>query len=50
MQRVEANEGIDLRPQRKEVIQVSEQVMDDLDDVDGDDSKPVARRGRPRKV
>lgn len=50
MQRVEANEGIDLRPQRKEVIPVSKQVEDDFDDVDLEESKPVARRGRPRKV
>ena len=50
MQRVEANEGIDLRPQRKEVIPVSEQVVDDFDDVVEEESKPVARRGRPRKV
>lgn len=50
MQRIEANEGTDLRPQRKEVIQVSEQVVDDLDDVVEEEPKPVARRGRPRKV
>lgn len=48
MQRVEASEGTDLRSQRKEVIPVSEQVEDDFDVED--ESKPVARRGRPRKV
>lgn len=49
MQRVEANEGTDLRPQRREMIQVPEQVFD-YPEVEDQDDKPVARRGRPRKV
>jgi|TARA_R110000868_G_scaffold31617_4_gene115780 hypothetical protein len=48
MQRVEANEGTDLRSHRREVIQSTE-VVDELDDVDETD-EPVKRRGRPRKV
>jgi len=47
MQRVEANEGTDLRGMRKEVIQESV-VMDDLT-VDSTEDAPK-RRGRPRKV
>ena len=47
MQRVEANEGTDLRSMRKEVIRESE-VEDDLeDDLVAETPK---RRGRPRKV
>ena len=46
LQRIEANEGTDLRSMRKEVIQ-SAPVVDDLDVAD--DVAP-ARRGRPRKV
>ena len=46
LQRIEANEGTDLRGMRKEVIQ-SAPVVDDLDVAD--DVAP-ARRGRPRKV
>ena len=46
MQRVEANEGIDLRPQRKAF---AEEAMDDgFEDEESDE--PAKRRGRPRKV
>ena len=46
MQRVEANEGTDLRPQRKAF---AEEAMDDgFDDEESDE--PAKRRGRPRKV
>jgi len=44
LQRVEANEGIDLRSQRREVIQSTEAEEELLED---DEPK---RRGRPRKV
>lgn len=50
LQRIEANEGIDLRERRKEVIPTSEQVFEYPDQLDDEDDKPVARRGRPRKV
>lgn len=49
IQRVEANEGTDLRPQRREMMQAPEQVFD-YPSVEEEDDKPVARRGRPRKV
>lgn len=49
IQRVEANEGTDLRPQRREMMQTPEQVFD-YPSVEEEDDKPVARRGRPRKV
>jgi len=46
MQRVEANEGTDLRPQRKAF---AEEAMDDgFEDEESDE--PAKRRGRPRKV
>jgi len=53
MQRVEGNEGIDLRPRRKEVIQSLEDVVDET--IDDSDDETIAdlsprRRGRPRKV
>lgn len=47
MQRVEANEGTDLRGIRKEVIQVSE-VEDEIVDEPVEDAPK--RRGRPKKV
>lgn len=47
MQRVEANEGTDLRSVRKEVIQESE-VEDEIADDSVEDAPK--RRGRPRKV
>jgi hypothetical protein len=46
MQRVEANEGIDLRPQRKAF---AEEFMDDGFE-DEESEEPAKRRGRPRKV
>jgi len=46
MQRVEANEGIDLRPQRKAFV---EEAMDDGFE-DEESEEPAKRRGRPRKV
>jgi hypothetical protein len=46
MQRVEANEGIDLRPQRKAF---AEESMDDGFE-DEESEEPAKRRGRPRKV
>lgn len=54
LQRVEGNEGTDLRPRRKEVIR-SIEVEDELieegsqDDVADEEAAPK-RRGRPRKV
>jgi hypothetical protein len=50
LQRVEANEGTDLRSHRKEVIQSSE--VDPVEELDpGFDEVDVPkRRGRPRKV
>lgn len=45
LQRVEANEGIDLRSERKEVIPSLE-----TDDDDFDISEPIKRRGRPKKA
>jgi len=53
MQRVEGNEGIDLRPRRKEVIQSLEDVVDEtIDDSDDETITDLSprRRGRPRKV
>lgn len=49
LQRIEGNEGTDLRSMRKEVIQLSD--VDELEDeaVDVEVERPV-RRGRPRKV
>lgn len=54
IQRVEGNEGIDLRPRRKEVIR-SIEVEDVLeegsqDDFVEEDTTAPKRRGRPRKV
>lgn len=46
MQRVEANEGTDLRPQRKAF---AEEAMDDGFE-DEESEEPAKRRGRPRKV
>jgi len=46
MQRVEANEGIDLRPQRKAFV---EEAMDDGFE-DEESEEPAKRRCRPRKV
>lgn len=54
MQRIEGNEGIDLRPQRKEVIRSTEfsYGLDEGEDVTAEE--PIAeapkRRGRPRKL
>lgn len=49
LQRVEANEGTDLRSHRKEVIRSTEvEPVDDFDDLDEEDAPK--RRGRPRKV
>lgn len=51
MQRVEANEGTDLRESRKEVIRFSEAVGDSLDSEEtGIEVETLPRRGRPRKV
>lgn len=47
MQRVEANEGTDLRGERKEVIQ---SIESEEDLMEGDESSEVKRRGRPRKA
>ena len=63
MQRIEANEAVDLRPQRKEVIRVSEPLVEDpfLDDViekapssfeelsEPTSVPQVKKRGRPKK-
>ena len=46
IQRIEANEGTDLRSYRKEVIQSTEAEEEMIDDV-GDEPR---RRGRPRRV
>ena len=46
MQRVEANEGTDLRPQRKAF---AEEAIDDGFE-DEESEEPAKRRGRPRKV
>jgi hypothetical protein len=52
MQRIEGNEGIDLRPRRKEVIQSleAEELLEEGSQDDVGDVEPVKRRGRPRKV
>lgn len=54
MQRIEGNEGIDLRPQRKEVIRSTEISYNLADDEDLTLDEPIAdapkRRGRPRKL
>ncbi|MGL5336061.1 MAG: hypothetical protein ACRC9R_07955 [Enterovibrio sp.] len=58
MQRIEANEGTDLRPRRREVIRSIEEIGDstteDGDDWDAEEGEPEAaaprKRGRPRKV
>lgn len=47
LQRVEANEGTDLRSYRKEVIRSTEAEEDVLEDTS---EETVKRRGRPRKV
>ena len=47
MQRVEANEGTDLRGERKEVIQ---SIESEEDLMEGEESSEVKRRGRPRKA
>ena len=47
MQRVEANEGTDLRGERKEMIQ---SIESEEDLMEGDESSDVKRRGRPRKA
>lgn len=47
MQRVEANEGIDLRPQRKAIA--LESTVDDFEDAE-EVEKPAKRRGRPKRV
>ena len=53
MQRVEANEGTDLRPERramtleKSIADIDEALDDSMDD---EVEAPVKRRGRPRKV
>lgn len=54
MQRIEGNEGIDLRPKRKEVIQSTEfsYNLDEGEDITLEQPTQEApkRRGRPRKV
>lgn len=47
MQRVEANEGIDLRPQRKAIA--LESTVDDFEDAE-EVEEPAKRRGRPKRV
>jgi predicted nucleic acid-binding Zn-ribbon protein len=47
MQRVEANEGIDLRPERRVAAQ---EAMEEGFDGDEELDEPAKRRGRPRKV
>jgi hypothetical protein len=47
MQRVEANEGIDLRPQRKAF---AEEAMEEGFDGDEELDEPAKRRGRPKKA
>lgn len=47
MQRVEANEGTDLRPARRAMIEEDELIEEGSQD---DFEEPVKRRGRPRKV
>lgn len=47
MQRVEANEGTDLRPQRKAF---AEEAIEDGFDGDEELDEPIKRRGRPKKV
>ena len=47
MQRVEANEGTDLRPARRAMIEEDELIEEGSQD---DFDEPVKRRGRPRKV
>lgn len=51
MQRIEANEGTDLRDARKEVIQsVPDALEDEFDGMDEVADVELKRRGRPRKV
>ena len=50
LQRIEANEGTDLRPARKAYAEELEPELDDADlDVE-EDAEPVRRRGRPRRA
>lgn len=51
IQRVEGNEGVDLRPRRKEVIQSleTEELLEEGSQDEFEDDAP-RRRGRPRKV
>lgn len=49
LQRVEANEGIDLRASRKEVIPAPEALEEGIIEAE-DERQEVKRRGRPRKV
>lgn len=52
LQRVEANEGIDLREQRKEVIPPPEALEEGIIEAQEEraEAQEVRRRGRPRKV
>jgi len=52
LQRVEANEGTDLRDRRKEVIQAPEALEDGTVEAQDEslEEQEVRRRGRPRKV
>lgn len=50
MQRVEANEGIDLRPTRRSIAQEVEDAAPEFDVDYGADIEEPKRRGRPRKV
>lgn len=50
MQRVEANEGIDLRPTRKAFVTEEERFEADVSDDLEEPAEEPKRRGRPRKV
>ena len=52
MQRIEGNEGTDLRPRRKEVIRSIDPVVEEVEVSEAEEVQAEApkRRGRPRKV
>jgi len=58
LQRIEGNEGIDLRPKRKAIVEMVKAPIDEIVDEPFEDDVPtltqeapvVRRRGRPRKV
>lgn len=52
LQRIEGNEGTDLRPRRKEVIRSIDPVVEEVEvsEIEDVETEAPKRRGRPRKV